>query len=265
MADIVIWKSLQDKKENKCPGIVVKGDYLQILEEDYFQGLNYASWAGANFLVTTNLKQTRIFKTIQGKIPQEYKEIINRLDAQTITDSEKTRQLSQQTKAFSRDAFSQLLVKCHNIIRDNDKRFPDAALYEIRKILFLKIRYETDNQQAQIFSLEAFKKDQDNFAKYTPNMNFYQFLFDQTKGEFRDLFDPHETLKIQKNSFEAIIKQLEIYNRSLTSDDVKGIAFEKFIGKTFREEFGQLFTPRTVVNFMVEVLDPQEGEIIGDP
>ena len=48
--------------------------------------------------------------------------------------------------------------------------------------------------------------------------------------------------------FEQIVKELEIYNLSTTSDDVKGIAFEKFLGKTFRGELGQFFTPRTVVD-----------------
>jgi type I restriction enzyme M protein len=52
---------------------------------------------------------------------------------------------------------------------------------------------------------------------------------------------------------------------STTSDDVKGIAFEQFLGRTFRGELGQFFTPRTVVDFMVKVLDPEEGEIICDP
>jgi type I restriction enzyme M protein len=33
---------------------------------------------------------------------------------------------------------------------------------------------------------------------------------------------------------------------------VKGIAFEKFLGRTFRGEIGQFFTPREVVRFMVE-------------
>ena len=46
---------------------------------------------------------------------------------------------------------------------------------------------------------------------------------------------------------------------------MKGIAFEKFLGKTFRGELGQFFTPRTIVDFMVEILDPQEGEKICDP
>jgi type I restriction enzyme M protein len=58
---------------------------------------------------------------------------------------------------------------------------------------------------------------------------------------------------------------LQIYNLSTTSDDVKGIAFEQFLGKTFRGELGQFFTPRTIVDFIVEVLDPQESEIICDP
>ncbi len=58
---------------------------------------------------------------------------------------------------------------------------------------------------------------------------------------------------------------MEIYNLPTTSDDVKGIAFEQFLGKTFRGELGQFFTPRTIVDYMVEILDPQEGEIMCDP
>ena len=64
---------------------------------------------------------------------------------------------------------------------------------------------------------------------------------------------------------EEFVKELEKYNLSATSDDVKGIAFEQFLGTTFRGELGQFFTPRTIVDFMVEVLDPQEGETICDP
>ena len=70
-ADIVIWKSESDKKEDVSAIIVVecKAEYVTIQEEDYYQGYNYASWAGADFFVTTNLKETRIFKVVKGKIP----------------------------------------------------------------------------------------------------------------------------------------------------------------------------------------------------
>ena len=75
----------------------------------------------------------------------------------------------------------------------------------------------------------------------------------------------NEIIRIRENSFEAIVEELQIYNLSTTSDDVKGIAFEQFLGKTFRGELGQFFTPRTIVDFIVEVLDPQENEVICDP
>lgn len=271
MADIVIWRSSKDKNENNSPAIVVecKAEHITVHEEDYFQGYNYASWAGAEFFVTTNLKETRIFKVLKGKIPKKLEEVINIPDAKTITNSKKVDELLKQTKAFTRDEFSKLLFKCHNIIRNNDKLSPEAAFDEISKILFIKIRYERDNTGAQIFSREEFKNARDSYEKFKPKdgAEFYQFLFQQTKEDFKedDLFDPNETIRIRENSFESIVKELEIYNLSTTSDDVKGIAFEKFLGRTFRGELGQFFTPRTIVDFMVEVLDPQEGEILCDP
>jgi len=271
MADIVIWRNAKDKKADNSPVIVVecKAEHITVREEDYFQGYNYASWAGADFFVTTNLKETRIFKVVKGKIPKRLEEVINIPDAKIINDEKKVNELLRQTKAFTRDEFSKLLFKCHNIIRNNDKLSPEAAFDEISKILFIKIRYERSNTEAQIFSAEEFKKAKKSYEQYKPKggIEFYQFLFEQTKADFKDddLFEDSEIIRVRENSFEAIVEELEIYNLSTTSDDVKGIAFEQFLGRTFRGELGQFFTPRTIVDFMVEVLDPQEGEIICDP
>jgi N-6 DNA methylase len=270
-ADINVYKSEADKIASKSPVIVVecKAEHITIREEDYFQGYNYASWAGADFFVTTNLKETRIFRVIKGHIPKKLEEVVNIPTAEEMKSEKKINELLKQTKAFTRDEFSKLLFKCHNIIRNNDKLSPEAAFDEISKILFIKIRYERTNSENQIFSLEAFRADKESYDKYKSkgDKDFYQLLFEKTKEDFRDddLFESTEIIRIRENSFEAIVKELEIYNLSTTSDDVKGIAFEEFLGKTFRGELGQFFTPRTIVNFMVEVLDPQETETICDP
>ena len=44
MADIAVWKSVEDKNENNSPVIVVecKAEHIIIREKDYFQGYNYA-------------------------------------------------------------------------------------------------------------------------------------------------------------------------------------------------------------------------------
>ena len=271
MADIVIWRNEKDKIESKSAIIVVecKAEHITVREEDYFQGYNYATWAGADFFVTSNIKETRIFKVVKGNIPKKLEEIIDIPKADIVNDEKKISDLLKQTKAFTRDEFSKLLFKCHNIIRNNDKLSPEAAFDEISKILFIKIRYERSNTGSQIFSKEHFKNDKDSYEKYKPKdgKEFYQFLFEQTKEDFKDddLFEASEIIRIRENSFEAIVAELQIYNLSTTSDDVKGIAFEQFLGRTFRGELGQFFTPRTVVDFMVKVLDPEEGEIICDP
>ena len=269
MADIVIWKSEQDKEDENSPIIVIecKAEYLTIREEDYFQGSNYASWAGADFFVTTNLKETKIFQVIKGKIPKRLKEIIDIPNFSMVNNDKKIEELLKQTKSFTRDEFSKLLTKCHNIIRNNDRLSPEAAFDEISKILFIKIRYERNNDKTQLFSLDEFTKDRISYEKYTKIPEFYQFLFEKTKEEFKDddLFSEYEKMRIKEGSFEAIVEELQKYNLSITSDDVKGIAFEQFLGKTFRGDLGQFFTPRTVVDFMNDILDPREGEVICDP
>jgi type I restriction enzyme M protein len=274
-ADILVWKNIKDKTEDNSPIIVVecKAENITVREEDYFQGMNYASWAGADFFVTTNLKETRIFKVVKGKIPKRLDEIIDIPDAKIADNQKKIEALLKQTKAFTRDEFSKVLLQCHNIIRNNDKLSPEAAFDEISKILFIKIRYERENSNSQIFSKKRFEENTKNYIKHNKELgiknaeDYYQLLFNKTKQDFKndDLFAENEILKIRENSFEAIVAKLEIYNLSTTSDDVKGIAFEQFLGTTFRGQLGQFFTPRTVVDFMVDVLDPQEGEIVCDP
>lgn len=274
-ADIVVWRTPKDKNENKYPLIVVecKAESVTIRKEDYYQGMNYASWLHADFFVTTNLKETRIFKIVTGEIPDRLEEIIDIPDISKATNQKEIDKLLKQAKAFTRDEFSRLLFKCHNIIRNNDKLSPEAAFDEISKILFIKIRYERENDEGQIFSHNRFVENRKAYEKLNKEMGvidpvpFYQNLFERTKIQFASdhLFDDNAKIEIRENSFEQIVKELEIYNLSTTSDDVKGIAFEQFLGKTFRGELGQFFTPRTIVDFMVSILDPQEGELVCDP
>ena len=274
-ADIVIWRSKEDKVAKKYPLIVVecKAESVTIHKEDYYQGMNYASWSHADFFVTTNLKETRIFRVVKGQIPDTLDEIVDIPNAEKANNQKEIEKLLKRTKAFTRDEFSKLLSKCHNIIRNNDKLSPEAAFDEISKILFIKIRYERENSNSQIFSQDFFlslKKSREDYnekMKIKDDTPFYQCVFNLTKDDFSGdhLFDDNAKIEIRENSFEQIVKELEIYNLSATSADVKGIAFEKFLGKTFRGELGQFFTPRTIVDFMVSVLDPLEGELVCDP
>ena len=102
-------------------------------------------------------------KSAKGELPKKLEEIVDIPTAEIATDEKKVKELLNQTKAFTRDEFSRLLYKCHNIIRNNDKLSPEAAFDEISKILFIKIRYERDNTGTQIFSKDAFVKLKDAY------------------------------------------------------------------------------------------------------
>lgn len=162
---------------------------------------------------------------------------------------------------FEREEFTRVLTKCHNIIRNNDKLSPEAAFDEISKVLFVKMWKE--NKTGEIYTLEKF--DEENADAPTPG--YYQVLFYETRKHFETdkIFDRNEKLNIRESSFRDILSAMSGLNLASASDDVRGIAFERFLGRTFRGELGQFFTPRSVVNFMVGVLDPRENELICDP
>lgn len=277
-ADIVIWKSEQDKKDKKAAFIVVecKAENVKVRVEDYYQGFNYASWAHAEFFVTTNEKETKYFNVDPAYLPQKLDEVVAIPTAKDVDDAARIEQLKDQTKLFTRDEFTKTLRACHNIIRNNDKLSPEAAFDEISKLLFMKIRFERDNKGMKVFTkqeyLDAAQNHEKNVRPCLKGTDLYalsymQFLFRTTKEFFKDdrLFDDKDEINIRENSFIQILEKLETFNLSDTQDDVKGIAFEEFLGTTFRGELGQFFTPRTIVDFMTEILDPQEGEVICDP
>ena len=100
-------------------------------------------------------------------------------------------------------------------------------------------------------------------------MPYYQELLVQTKESERfkrdEIFEETDRFRIREESFKSIIEKLEKYYLAEIFDDVKGLAFEEFLGTTFRGDLGQFFTPRTVVDFMADIIDPQESELIADP
>ncbi|WP_202912435.1 restriction endonuclease subunit M [Sphingobacterium olei] len=281
-ADIGIWRNKSEKKKNKIPSIIIaaqcKAEHITINAEDYLIGYNFASSVKADFFIATNLKETKIFYIKDEPLDRKLERLQDIPKAQLITEDAQIRKFISESKTFTRDQFTALLSKCHNIIRNNDKLSPEAAFDEISKILFMKIMYERKSDQDLIFSKDKFKTDEKAYeenirpslkASGSPlfDKEYMQYLFDKTKEEFKndELFEELDRIRIRQRSFEMIVEELESFNLSNTSDDIKGIAFEEFLGRTFRGELGQFFTPRTIVDYMVDILDPKEDELICDP
>jgi type I restriction enzyme M protein len=262
-ADFVVWRSTQDKSNRTSPLIVVecKSDNVTISPQDYGQGDNYARLTNAPFVVTHNNNETRYWRVRKDKMPGYLEEIeaIPHADA----TNKQIDELLARLKVFKEDEFAELLHQCHNVIRNREKKDPVAAFDEIAKILFVKVFVERElkakRRRKNLFNVE-YLKDQ-------IGDNPLEDLFQKTKQHYRKdrIFGTDEKLNLKPATGLEIVRLLERYNLSDTSEDIKGIAFERFLGRTFRGEIGQFFTPRPIVEFMVRMLNPNEGDVVCDP
>jgi type I restriction enzyme M protein len=229
--------------------------------KDYEQGANYAQYEHARFFVTHNHRETKYWKVDDTRRMPNYDEIAN-IPHADATEREIV-ELLARLKVFKEDEFAKLLHECHNVIRNREKLDPAAAFDEIAKILFVKVWVERDLRQ---------KKQRENLftVKWLDTQagtNPLNWLFKQTKAAYADdrIFEADEEIRLKLATGRDIVKLLERYNLSDTSEDIKGIAFERFLGRTFRGDIGQFFTPRTIVEFMIRMVEPKEGDVICDP
>jgi type I restriction enzyme M protein len=272
-ADLVIWKTKEDKIKNKLAFLVVefKADNLKLKVEDCYQGYNYATWSRAKLFAVSNGTELQVYKTVEDELPLKLSPVSEIPKAENITNDKKLEKELNKTKAFKGDEFANLLKQCHDVIRNNDKLSPEAAFDEISKVLFIKIMYERDPKRKGKFTKEAFETLRDAWnmskGKSETESSYMQRMFEDVKADYQKdhIFEDNEKIRIREGSFEEIVEKLQTYNLTKTGADVKGLAFEAFLSNTFRGELGQFFTPRTVVEFMVDVLEPNNSELICDP
>jgi type I restriction enzyme M protein len=261
-ADIVVWRSAAERREKKIPLVVVecKAENIAVDQRTYQQGGAYANYTKAPFFVAHNNRQTKYFKVDQTMLYpnwSEVKDIPKNGDSQKEID-----RILSELKVFKEDEFADLLHQCHNIIRNREHLDPAAAFDEIAKILFVKTH--TERHLRQQGKHNRFTKQ---YLSNLPGKDPVNLLFKETKEHYRTdkLFAEDDKINLKPQTTLAIVEKLEAYNLSDTGEDVKGIAFERFLGRTFRGEIGQFFTPRPIVEFMIRMMEPKEGELICDP
>lgn len=262
-ADFLVWRSTADRVAKKHPLIVVecKADNVQIDARTYTQGANYAQYSKARFFVTHNNRETKYWRVDHERMMPNFDEIEN-IPHADASDRE-VEELVSKLRVFKEEEFADLLQKCHDVIRNRESHDPTKAFDETAKILFVKVWVERElkdkKRRKNIFSVE-FLDDQVGDDPIND-------LFSKTKKHYEKaaLFAANERINLRPETSYEIVRLLQSYNLSDTSEDIKGIAFERFLGRTFRGEIGQFFTPRPIVEFMVQMLDPREGDVVCDP
>lgn len=157
------------------------------------------------------------------------------------------------------EEFSSVLSKCEDIIRDIDGLTGADAFDEISKLLFAKMYFEKQYPNGIVtpFSIDSIRNN--GGAGYVRT-----YLFHQARDANKDIFNGDEEIKLKDESIIKLVESLQDYTLIKTDVDVKGRAFEIFLGRTFTGGLGQFFTPRTIVRFAVQFADPEINSVIGE-
>ena len=142
-------------------------------------------------------------------------------------------------------------VRVHNFIYANDGLSSQQALEEIVKLLFVKI-YDEHNPEKRPYAA-------------IPKCAQVVDLFSQVKKEYSTVFAKDEKLRLSKKSLQYVLNQIWPILIVNSSIDAKGLAFQKFLSHCEKDGRGQFFTPKPVVDFCVDIIDPKFGELIIDP
>lgn len=152
----------------------------------------------------------------------------------------------------------------HDFIYANDGLSPQQTLEEFVKILFIKIFDE--NEKLKQFSVTS---NEWNDIKLGKNVSSFSeritTLFDKTRKEYQDIFDTDDRIKLSQNALSFTVNKLQGISLLGSSQDAKGLAFQKFLSHHEKDGRGQFFTPEPVIDFCVSMMQPKPDETIIDP
>lgn len=152
----------------------------------------------------------------------------------------------------------------HDYIYANDGLSPQQTLEEFVKILFIKIFDE--NEKLKQFSVSS---DEWNDIKSGKNISSFSdritLLFAKTQKEYQDIFDTDDRIKLSQNALGFTVNKLQGISLLGSSQDAKGLAFQKFLSHHEKDGRGQFFTPEPVIDFCVAMMQPKPDETIIDP
>lgn len=223
----------------------------------------------APLVLITNGSQVQVFHTLnKNRVPELPKrEELDRDILRFVVDPGVQEALRQEAKhdLFIIDdvrTFKNILKACHNEIRNNEGLDPTAAFDEMSKVMFCKLYEEKENAQGNRFRLAVFD---DSMSRL--HVNVVHAIMDEAKAApaYAGIFAADTAINLKDRTIRKIVEHFENYDLGLTAFDVKGEAFEYFLGDTFTGGLGEFFTPRNVVEFIADAADPKIGDRIIDP
>lgn len=273
-ADIIVYNDAMCL----APHIVVECKRQDISEAEFLQAINQAfSYA---FYLPNDVK----YVWVTSGIRNEYYEVDKNLDTrnqipdipqfgvETIAsykyvygaqfmEHEDGKQQFFDLSVIDQSELTRRFKQAHEALWAGGQLNPSEAFDELDKLIFCKIWDERKPRKIgepydfQIITISKTEEKDERKRRLIENNNLYNRIKElYEEGRKRDAEVFRDNIRLTPEKIRTVVGYLESVNLGETDLDSKGRAFETFMGSLFRRNFGQYFTPREIVKFIVDVL-----------
>lgn len=269
-ADIIVYN---DDKHHS-PHIIVECKKQEVSELEFKQaieqGFSYAVAVGAKFVWTTSGIKNEYYQ-VPGDLPKARISIpdipqcgVDKLAKYKYAKGggELKGQKLFELEKVTEDELTRRFEQAHNALWGGGELNPSAAFDELDKLIFCKIwderkaRKKGEPYDFQIFSEDTAEKTNASLLKRIKD------LYEEGRKKDPEVFK--DDIRLTAEKLRTVVGYLESVNLNATDLDSKGRAFETFMGSFFRGDFGQYFTPRPIVKFIVDSLPITHNSLVLD-
>lgn len=273
-ADIVVYAD----EMCLCPHVLVECKRQEVSEAEYQQAIEQAySYAFAlpsdvKYVWVTSGIKSDYFEVDKSQntrnqlpdIPQygveniaNYKYVYG---AQYLPE-EKGKQKFFDLSVIDQSELTRRFKQAHEALWAGGQLNPSEAFDELDKLIFCKIWDERKPRKVgepydfQIITVPKSEEKDERKRRLIENDNLYnrvKALYEEGRKRDAEVF--RDNIRLTPEKIRTVVSYLESVNLGDTDLDSKGRAFETFMGSFFRGNFGQYFTPREIVKFIVDVL-----------
>jgi len=271
-ADIIVFNN----DEHTSAHIVVECKKKDVSELEFNQAITQAfSYAATGtvrakyFWVTSKIKDA--YFEIPGKEPKKYLSVPD-VPQYGVTKLAKFKyakgggaangQKLFELEVVSEDELTRRFKQAHQALWGGGELNPSEAFDELDKLIFCKIwderkpRKKGEAYDFQIFSESTESKTNKELQKRINSL--------YAEGRKKDPEVFKDDIRLNPEKLRTVVGYLESIHLGNTDLDSKGRAFETFMGSFFRGDFGQYFTPRLIVKFIVDTLPINNDSLVLD-
>ena len=156
------------------------------------------------------------------------------------------------------------MTQCHNVMRPK-KPMMIEAFDELSKIVFAKIfdEIQVDDEKKLSHEFEAARG-----VLMEDTVRKIHAMFAQANDMFPEIFKDSDTkIDLRPQVIFKIVQILQQYSLLDTSLDIKGASYEAFLKSALPvgKSIGQFFTPREIVDLVVDMMEVDRQSSIIDP